>query len=84
MDKSKYRTGHQGIAAYFLLEGAQLIQVAKDEQLGRIYFLFDMPVNIGRTQAKAFFDGQVQVNANDFYTKLTELRTKVYEVRTRT
>lgn len=83
IDKTKYRTSHQGVAAYFLLEAAVLAEVGKDPQLGRVYFVFDVPVEVGRRTAKAFFEGGAQVDANAFYTKLTEIRGKIYEMRQR-
>ncbi len=81
MDKNKYRTSHQGVAAYFLMEAATLLEVGNDPNLGRTYFVFDIPVDLGRKQAKNYFDGNVQVDANAFYVKLTEIRGKIYEMR---
>ena len=84
MDDTKYRTSHQGVAAYFLLEAAPLVEVGKDESLGRVYFVFDIPMQLGRRQAKTFFEGQVQVDAVAFYGKLGEIRTKAFEVKNKT
>lgn len=81
---SNYRTSHQGIAAYFLLEGAFLIETGLDATNGRPYFVFNVPLHIGRKQAQAFFDGTTEVNASAYYLKISEIRSKIYELRRQT
>lgn len=80
----KYRTSHQGIAAYLIMQGREILRLenGKNKQnRPTVYFEFDVDQQTGRDMGDAFFEGAANGNLKQFYDALMQVRQKVYEAR---
>lgn len=83
MDR-KYRTSHQGIAAYLVMQGYEILRMEEGtNKQGRrtTYIEFDVDQATGRQMGDAFFDGNVNGNLKQFCDAQAKVRKQLYEAR---
>ena len=81
----KYRTTHQGIAAYLVMQGYEILRVepGTNPKTGRpnVTIEFDTDYETGRQMGDAFYNGQVNGNLKEFNDAQFKVREKLREVR---
>lgn len=82
MDR-KYRTAHQGIAAYLVTQGIEILRyipgVNPKTNRPNVNIEFDIEQTEGRRMGDAFFEGNVHGDLKQFYDALQTVRQKVYD-----
>lgn len=82
----QYSTAHQGLAAFFVIEGQKITDIQKKEltlkgkKVIRPVFTFYMSNDEGKKLADEFFSKTLTIEPCGFYEKITELRAKVFEL----
>lgn len=81
MDRN-YTTTHQGIAAYIMSKGHQIVdlQATKNKQ-GRDTTRIELNVDVqlGKDMGDAFYNGDVNGNLKEFYDNLAEVRQAIWK-----
>lgn len=78
----KYRTSHQGIAAYILSQGHETERLEQGTtKAGKptTFIEFDMDAQSGREMGDAFFNGQVHGNLKAFYDCLMVVKQRIWD-----
>jgi len=83
MDR-KYKTSHQGIAAYLLTKGYDILRTEQGTNKGGkacTFIEFDVDQTTGRQLGDAFFEGRVNGDLKQFHDACFTIRNTVYDAR---
>lgn len=85
MDR-KYRTSHQGIAAYLVTQGYEILRTENGqnkEGKPRVTIEFDLDQATGKEMGDAFFNGQVHGDLKAFHDAGYTVRDEIFKARGR-
>ncbi len=80
----KYKTSHQGIAAYLITQGYEIERTEQGENKEgkpRTNMEFNIDQATGRQMGDAFFDGGVHGNLKEFHDASFKVRDALFKAR---
>lgn len=83
----KYKTSHQGIAAYLFLKGFEILRTEMGKsKTGKpcVFMEFNCDQTTGRQMGDTFFDGEAIGNLKEYNEATFQIRQIVYEARNAT